>query len=67
MIIEVCKNEIDQGRGEFLNQKAIFEGTTYEYPYQTLIKKVKYDKIILYEKIQNEKIETMGMDPAIIF
>jgi hypothetical protein len=50
LIEEMWRNEVDQRRGEFLRQKAIFEEITYEDPYQVLLRKVKTDKIVLNEE-----------------
>jgi hypothetical protein len=45
-----------------LSDKAKIEGKKYEDPYLTLLEKVKHDKIILYAKIEEEIIETKGID-----
>jgi len=37
MVIEMVMNEIDQGRGEFMKQKAKLEGTSYQDPYHMLV------------------------------
>ena len=52
-VIEIWRNEIDQGRGQFMRQKAKSEGRVYLDPYQLLVEFVKKGKILVI--IQNEQ------------
>ena len=61
LLIEVCKNEIDQRRGEFLSQKAKYEGNEYCDPYQLLVKKMKKDKEIrIIVQVEEEEVIVQG-------
>lgn len=41
LMIEMCKNEIDQGRCKFMQQDYASKGKVYNEPYQALLAKLK--------------------------
>ena len=60
-MIEMCKNEIDQGRCRFLQQKAQSEGTNYKEPYQALSSLLKQQRHISLFKPVNGNLYTISM------
>lgn len=55
--IEICKNEIDQGRGNFLKHKADSEGKVYTDPYYLLLEFVKKGKILAIALAEDDYVE----------